>query len=88
MTVPAIAPQARTDETLKTGRQAHERNSIDGTFARARAPASDKRRIREGTDLKKNLGDATRGDTGFTWRWEAAFRRLTYRGRAATPMPL
>jgi hypothetical protein len=29
----------------------------------------------------------TRGKTGLTG-WTAAFRRLTYRGRAATPMPL
>src|SRR5262245_60503970 len=87
LTFPAIAPPTPTDETSNASCQAHERNRWTGV--RAPEPTDDGRRIPRGIDRRRMLN--LRCDTrryGPQWGATAAFRQLTYRGRAATPMPL
>jgi hypothetical protein len=86
LTIPAIAPQAPTDETLNASREAHER--IRSMTSEAPEPTIDDAEYHEGVIRRGTVNlRCARGKTGLTGV-TAAFRRLTYRGRAATPMPL
>jgi hypothetical protein len=79
LTIPAIAPQAPTDETLNASREAHER--IRSMTYEAPEPTIDDAEYHEGVIRRGTVNlRCARGKTGLTGV-TAAFRRLTYRGQ-------